>query len=137
MAAVKIKINQKKISSKVNKFQLKWAIKFLRRKIKNTQSNVEIKVEFILIDYFSENIEKYRNKYIINDIKESFSINPIQKNFSQIIIYGYDTRGLIYGITEIADRFENQINKKINFKNIFCKTSETPKTKIRKWKFIK
>ena len=45
MKAVKIKINQKKISSKVNKFQLKWAIKFLRRKIKNTQSNVEIKVE--------------------------------------------------------------------------------------------
>ena len=77
MASVKIKINQKKISSKVNKFQLKWAIKFLRRKIKNTQSNVEIKVEFILIDYFSENIEKYKNKYIINDIKESFSINPL------------------------------------------------------------
>ena len=131
MASVKIKINHKKVSSKVNKFQLKWAIKFLRRKIKNTQSKNKIKIEFILIDYFSESIEKYKNKYIINDIKESFSINPIQKNFSQIIIYGYDTRGLIYGITEIADRFENQINKKINFKNIFYKTSETPKTKIR------
>ena len=75
MAAVKIKINYKIISSKVNKSQLKWAIKFLRRKIKNSQSKNKISVEFILIDYFSKNIEKYKNKYSLNDIKESFSIN--------------------------------------------------------------
>ena len=71
MAAVKIKINHKKISSKVNKLQLKWAIKFLRRKIKNTQSKDKIKVEFILIDYFSESIEKYK-EYVIRD--KDFSI---------------------------------------------------------------
>ena len=44
MAAVKIKINYKKVSSKVNKFQLKWAIKFLRRKIKETQSKIKLKL---------------------------------------------------------------------------------------------
>ena len=131
MAAVKIKINSKIISSKIKKKQLQWAINFLRTKIKNTQTQEKHHIEFILIDFFSKNTNKYKSKYIINDIEESYSINPIQKDLSQIIIYGYDTRGLIYAITEIADRFEHQTNKKIDFKNIFYKTSETPKTKIR------
>ena len=131
MAAVKLKINSKILSLKIKKKQLQWAINFLRTKIKNTQTQEKHHIEFILIDYFSTNTNKYKSKYIINDIEESYSINPIQKDFSQIIIYGYDTRGLIYAITEIADRFEHQTNKKINFKNIFYKTSETPKTKIR------
>jgi len=131
MKAVKIKINSLKISSKINKTQLQWAIKFLKRKIKNTQLQSDNHVECILIDYNSESIEKYKKKYIKNDIEESFSINPIQKDFSKIIIYGYDCRGLIYAITEIADRFEYQTVKKINLKNIFYKTIETPKTKIR------
>ena len=131
MAAVKIKINSKTISSKIKKKQLQWAINFLRTKIKNTQTREKHHIEFILIDYFSQNTHHYKRKYIINDIEESYSINPIQKDFSQIIIYGYDTRGLIYAITEIADRFEHHTDKKINFKNIFYKTSETPKTKIR------
>ena len=131
MAAVKIKFNYKIISSKIKKKQLQWATKFLRKKIKNSQTQRNNNVEFILIDYFSQCPDKYKDKYIITDVKESFSINPTQKDFSKIIIYGYDTRGLIYAITEIVDRFENQTNKKINFKNIFYKTSEIPKTKIR------
>ena len=131
MAVIKIKINYKIISLKIKKKQLQWAINFLRTKIKNTKTKEKHHIEFILIDYFSQNTHNYKSKYIINDIEESYSINPIQKDLSQIIIYGYDTRGLIYAITEIADRFEHQTNKKINFKNIFYKTSETPKTKIR------
>ena len=131
MAVVKIKFNFKIISSKIKKKKLQWAVKFLRKKIKNSQTRKNYNVEFILIDYFSKSPDKYKKKYIINDVKESFSINPIQKDFSKIIIYGYDTRGLIYAITEIADRFDHQTNKNINFKNIFYKTSETPKTKIR------
>ena len=131
MKAVKIKINLTKISSKINKSKLKWAINFLNKKIKNSELKSNYSVECKLIDFNSKNIEKYKNKIDKDNTKESFSINPIKEDFSKVIIYGHDTRGLIYAITEIADRIENQTNKKINFENIFYKTSETPKTKVR------
>ena len=77
------------------------------------------------------NAEKFKKIYFKNDIEESFSINPIQNNFKKVLIYGHDTRGLIYAITEIADRIENLTTKRNNLKRIFYKTIESPKTKIR------
>jgi len=64
MAAVKIKINSKIISSKIKKKQLHWALNFLRKKIKNTETQKNYHVEFILIDYFSKSPDKYKKKYI-------------------------------------------------------------------------
>ncbi len=131
MKAVKIKINYTRISSKINIKKLKWAINYLQSKIKkNIYLNNE-KVECILIDNNSSNVEKFKKIYFKNDIDESFSINPIQNNFKKVLIYGHDTRGLIYAITEIADRIENLTTKKNNLKRIFYKTIENPKTKIR------
>ncbi len=113
MKAVNIKINSKKISAKINKKQLKWVINFLQNKIKkNIYLNNE-KVECILIDKNSLNIEEFKKIYFKNDVKESFSINAIQNNFKKVLIYGHDTRGLVYAITEIADRIENLTTKKI------------------------
>ena len=126
-----IKINSSKISPKINKKKLKWATNFLQSKIKKNKYLNNTKVECILIDQNSLNIEKFKNIYVNNDIEESFSINPIQKNFKKVLIYGHDTRGLIYAITEIADRIENLTTKKNNLKKIFYQITESPKTKIR------
>ena len=47
-----------------------------------------------------------------------------------IIAYGFDSRGLVYALTELSDRFLNNINKNNNF-NIKNKIIEKPSTKIR------
>ena len=117
MKAVKIKINSTRISPKINKKKIRWATNFLKNKIKkNIYLNIE-KVECILIDYNSLNIEKFKKIYFKNDIEESFSINPIQNNFKKVLIYGNDTRGLVYAITEIDDRIENLSG---DIKLLFC-----------------
>ena len=108
-----IKINSSRISQKINKKKLKWAINFLQSKIKKNKYLNNEKVECILIDQNSLNAEKFKKIYFKNDIEESFSINPIENNFKKVLIYGHDTRGLIYAITEIADRIENLTTKKI------------------------
>ena len=101
MKAVNIKINSKKISAKINKKQLKWVINFLQNKIKKNIYLNNKKVECILIDKNSLNIEEFKKIYFKNDVEESFSINAIQNNFKKVLIYGHDTRGLVYEIIEI------------------------------------
>ena len=131
MREVRIKIDSSTISPNINKKQLKWAVNFLKRKINTNYISKNKNIECILVDHNSQNLNKYLKINTKNNIKESFLINPIKKDFSKVIIYGYDTRGLIYAITEIADRIENRTEKKLNLKKIFKKTSESPKTKIR------
>ncbi len=127
----RIKINSSNLSPYINKKKLRWAINFFKSKLNKNSLYKNKKIECILIDYNSKKLEKYQNIYIENTIEESFLINPIKKDFSKIILYGFDTRGLIYAITEIVDRIENRKEKKINFKKIFHKTYESPKAKIR------
>ena len=80
-----IKINYSRVSLKINKKKLKWAINFLQSKIKkNIYLNNE-EVECILIDQNSSNVEKFKKIYFKNNIEESFSINPIQNNFKKVM----------------------------------------------------
>ena len=136
MKTLNIKINTKKISSKINKTSLNWAINFLKKKIKK---NIYIKkklinfelIECIIIDNNSVYIEKYKNLIHFTHQQESFSINPIKKNYRKVLIYGSDLRGLIYALTEIADRVENLNSSKKILNEIFFKSNESPKTIIR------
>ena len=64
-----IKINSSRISQKINKKKLKWATNFLQSKFKkNIYLNNE-KVECILIDQNSVNIEKFKKIYFNNYIE--------------------------------------------------------------------
>ena len=136
MKLINIRFNKKNISNKINKKSLNWAINYLKRKInksfhlKQAKTNLT-ETECIIIDNGSANLDKYKNIIAINNQKESFSISPLSKNHHKIIIYGANLRGLIYAITEIADRVENLITSKNALQQIFSKTTESPKTKIR------
>ena len=136
MKLINIRFNKKNISTKINKKSLNWAINYLNRKISKSnylkQSKKKLtEIECIIIDNSSAILDEYKNKIEFNNQKESFSISPLSKNYNKIIIYGADLRGLIYAITEIADRVENLITSKNALQQIFSKTTESPKTKIR------
>ena len=136
MKIINIQFNKKNISSNIKKGSLNWAISFLKKKIKNSNYiNHELTslsyVECILLDNNSKILHKYKNIIEFKNKKESFSISSLNKKYSKIIIYGSDLRGLIYSITEIADRVENLCNNKGVLKEIFFTTTEEPKTKIR------
>ena len=136
MKLINIRFNKKNLSSKINKKSLNWAINYLKKKIyksnyiNHTQTNLNI-VECIIIDKSSPIIDKYKKLVKFNNKNESFLISPLSIKYNKIIIYGSDLRGLIYAITEIADRVENLITSKNILQEIFLKTIESPKTKIR------
>ena len=136
MKLINIRFNKKNLSSKINKKCLSWAINYLKKKISksnyinHTQTNLNI-VECIIIDKSSPIIDKYKKLVKFNNKNESFLISPLSIKYNKIIIYGSDLRGLIYAITEIADRVENLITSKNILQEIFLKTIESPKTKIR------
>ena len=130
-------INTKKLSSNINKISLKWVVKFLKIKIEKNNF-LKIKnsknfqfIECILLDKHSLHLKKYKNIIKFPDLEESFVIKSINNNFNTIVLYGSDTRGLIYAITELADRIDNIISNKNILKNIFIETTQIPKTKIR------
>ena len=136
MKLINIRFNKKNLSSKINKKSLSWAINYLKKKIyksnyiNHTQTTLNI-VECIIIDKSSPIIDKYKKLVKYNNKNESFLISPLSIKYNKIIIYGSDLRGLIYAITEIADRVENLITSKNILQEIFFKTIESPKTKIR------
>ena len=136
MKLINIRFNKKNLSSKINKKSLSWAINYLKKKIyksnyiNHTQTTLNI-VECIIIDKNSPIIDKYKKLVKYNNKNESFLISPLSIKYNKIIIYGSDLRGLIYAITEIADRVENLITSKNILQEIFFKTIESPKTKIR------
>ena len=136
MKLINIRFNKKNLSSKINKKSLNWAINYLKKKIyksnyiNHTQTTLNI-VECIIIDKCSPIIDKYKKLVKFNNKNESFLISPLSIKYNKIIIYGSDLRGLIYAITEIADRVENLITSKNILQEIFLKTIESPKTKIR------
>jgi len=136
MKLINIRFNKKNLSSKINKESLSWAINYLKKKIyksnyiNHTQTTLNI-VECIIIDKSSPIIDKYKKLVKYNNKNESFLISPLSIKYNKIIIYGSDLRGLIYAITEIADRVENLITSKNILQEIFFKTIESPKTKIR------
>ena len=136
MKLINIRFNKKNLSSKINKKSLNWAINYLKKKIyksnyiNHTQTTLNI-VECIIIDKSSPIIDKYKKLVKYNNKNESFLISPLSIKYNKIIIYGSDLRGLIYAITEIADRVENLITSKNILQEIFLKTIESPKTKIR------
>ena len=136
MKLINIRFNKKNLSSKINKKSLNWAINYLKKKIyksnyiNHTQTTLNI-VECIIIDKSSPIIDKYKKLVKFNNKNESFLISPLSIKYNKIIIYGSDLRGLIYAITEIADRVENLITSKNILQEIFLKTIESPKTKIR------
>ena len=136
MKLINIQFNKKDLSNEITKQSLNWAINYLKKKIKKsnyikqTQTTLNI-VECIIINNSSPIIDKYKKLVEFNNKKESFLIYPLSLKYNKIIIYGADLRGLIYAITEIADRVENLITSKNALQQIFSKTTESPKTKIR------
>ena len=135
---MKIIINNKFINIKKLHKSCTWAIKNLKKTVeKNT--------------FFSRN-KKYRNssdniiylatrdsdlseilpKINILPLKpESFALIPSVYLGKKIIIaYGADSRGLVYALTELSDRFSNNTSKNNNF-NIKDRIIETPISKIR------
>ena len=136
MKLINIQFNKKNLSNEITKQSLNWAINYLKKKIKKsnyieqTQSTLNT-IECIIIDNSSPIIDKYKKLVEFNNKKESFLIYPLSLKYNKIIIYGADLRGLIYAITEIADRVENLISSKNILQEIFLKTIESPKTKIR------
>ena len=136
MKLINIQFNKKDLSNEITKQSLNWAINYLKKKIKKsnyieqTQSTLNT-IECIIIDNSSTIIDKYKKLVEFNNKKESFLIYPLSLKYNKIIIYGADLRGLIYAITEIADRVENLITSKNILQEIFFKTIESPKTKIR------
>ena len=136
MKLINIQFNKKNLSNEITKQSLNWAINYLKKKIKKsnyieqTQSTLNT-IECIIIDNSSPIIDKYKKLVEFNNKKESFLIYPLSLKYNKIIIYGADLRGLIYAITEIADRVENLITSKNILQEIFFKTIESPKTKIR------
>jgi len=65
-------------------------------------------------------------------VKESFAIIPIQKNNNKILLlYGFDSRGLVYAITEIIDRLKYLSNDENLFNLINEIIIEKPTTQIR------
>ena len=136
MKLINIQFNKKDLSNEITKQSLNWAINYLKKKIKKsnyieqTQSTLNT-IECIIIDNSSPIIDKYKKLVEFNNKKESFLIYPLSLKYNKIIIYGADLRGLIYAITEIADRVENLITSKNILQEIFFKTIESPKTKIR------
>ena len=136
MKLINIQFNKKNLSNEITKQSLNWAINYLKKKIKKsnyikqTQSTLNT-IECIIINNSSPIIDKYKKLVEFNNKKESFFIFPLSRKYNKIIIYGADLRGLIYAITEIADRVENLITSKNILQEIFFKTIESPKTKIR------
>ena len=61
---------------------------------------------------------------------ESFAIIPDEGDLNKVILYGSDTRGLIYAITELADRIENIKSGKNILNEIIFKTIEVQKQKL-------
>ena len=137
MKNIKIKFDKKKLSSNIKQISLNWSLSFLKKKIKN---NINLKLEkknniktikCVLIDSRSKIFVKFNNLVNLPKKEESYAIIPLDKQFDKIIIYGADTRGIIYAITELADRIENLLSRKKLLDNIFSKTIESPKTSIR------
>ena len=137
MQKINIKINISNLSSNIRNISLKWSLQFLKKKIKNSDyinkqySKKLKKIECILIDKYSLFFNKYKKKFELPNSKESYSINIINENDNYVLVYGSDTRGLIYAITEIADRIQNLTSSKKILHSIFYKTKEEPKIKIR------
>ena len=134
MKKIIIKLDKKKLSLKINKISIKWAFGYLKKKIDSNillKTNKTISLNCILIDRDCLNS---RNFFYLKNLpieKESFAIIPVEGKLNQVILYGSDTRGLVYAITELADRIENITSGKNILNEIIFKTIESPKTKIR------
>ena len=137
MKKIKIKLDKRNLSSQINKISLNWVCAYLRKKITNNiflkikKTDKIINLNCILIDLDCLNSKKFIHLKNLPVKKDSFAIIPVGKKINEVIIYGSDTRGLIYAITELADRIDNVISRKNILNEIFFKTVESPKTKIR------
>ena len=137
MKKIIIKLDKKKLSSQINKISIRWAFGYLKKKInsniflKTKKNNKIISLNCILIDRDSLNSKNFFHLKNLPIEMESFAIIPDEGDLNKVILYGSDTRGLIYAITELADRIENITSGKNILNEIIFKTIESPKTKIR------
>jgi len=137
---IKITIDTRLVKIKNLHKSCSWAIKNL----KNTVNPAKIfsKSKSKKYKYLSDNIIYLatkdsdlskilpKNKFLPLE-PESFALIPIlYLNKKIIIAYGSDSRGLVYALTELSDRFLNNTNKNNNF-NIKNKFVEKSVTKIR------
>ena len=136
----KIIINTKLVKIKDLHKSCSWAIRNLKNTLK--QNKVFSKTKSTKYKYSSDNIIYLatkdsdlskilpKNNFLPLD-PESFALIPILYLSKKIIIaYGADSRGLVYALTELSDRFLNNTNKN-NYFNIKNKIIERPVTKIR------
>ena len=137
MKKIIIKLDKKKLSSQINKISIRWAFGHLKKKInsniflKTKKNNKIISLNCILIDRDCLNSRNFFHLKNLPIEMESFAIIPDEGDLNKVILYGSDTRGLIYAITELADRIENITSGKNILNEIIFKTIESPKTKIR------
>ncbi len=136
----KIIINTRFVKIKDLHKSCSWAIKNLKNTIK--QNKIFSKTKSTKYQYSSDSIIYLatkdsnlseilpKNNFLPLD-PESFALIPILYFGKKIIIaYGADSRGLVYALTELSDRFLNNTNKN-NYFNIKNKIIEKPATKIR------
>lgn len=137
---IKIIINTRFVKIKNLHKSCSWAIKNLKNTVNNTKISSEIKTNknkyisdnFIYLATKDSDLTEIlpKNKFLPLE-PESFSLIPVEYLNKEIIIaYGSDSRGLVYALTELSDRFLNNINKN-NYFNIKNKIIEKPVTKIR------
>ena len=137
---MKIIINNRFIKIKDLHKSCSWAIKNLKKNIKQTKFITKTKSKkykvlsdnIIYLATKDSDLSELLPKRIILPLEpESFALIPTVYLGKEIIIaYGSDSRGLVYALTELSDRFSNNINENNNF-NIASKIIEKPSTKIR------
>jgi len=117
-----------------------WAIKHLQNTIKknnnifktNSKKSEKLTDSIIYLATINSDLSNILpNKKFLPIVPESFALIPIVYLKKKIIIaYGADSRGLVYALTELSDRFLHNTNKN-NYFNINNQVIENPITKIR------
>ena len=137
---IRVIVNTKLVKIKDLHKSCSWAIKNLQNTIKRLNISVKNKskknkyLSDITIHLATKNSDLSgilsNNKFLPSE-PESFALIPLVHRDKKIIIaYGSDSRGLVYALTELSDRFLYNTNKNNNF-NINNKIVERPITKIR------
>ena len=137
---MKIIINTKFVKIKNLHKSCSWAIKNLQNTInksndfikKKSEKNKKLSDNIVYLATINSDLSDiFPNKKILPTEPESFALIPILYFKERIIIaYGADSRGLVYALTELSDRFLFNTNKN-NYFNLNNKIIENPVTKIR------
>ena len=137
---ININISNKFIQNRDLHKSISWAINNLKNTVKQNKVFSKTKPNkynnlpknLIYLATKDSDLSEILSKKITLPLEpESFALIPTTYYSRKIIIaYGSDSRGLVYALTELSDRFSNNINQNNNF-NVKSTIIEKPSTKIR------